>query len=90
MGFYDLEGEDAVEVIVLSLKARDYTEDQVRHGMQDMYRTGGMRGDYEVAQFVDTLLCEIQERIGDAEVHWSGHYWDAACDKAFGEGDEED
>lgn len=75
MGYYDLNGREAVAAIVEALGDED-----LARRMDEAYR--GRRGpeDQAVAQYVDRLLCVIQEAIGDPEVHWSGDYWTQAVE----------
>lgn len=81
MGYYDLDGRQAVAAIVEALG----DEDLALH-MGEAYQGQRGREDQAVAQYVDRLLCVIQDAIGDPEVHWSGDYWaDAVASIEWGD-----
>lgn len=75
MGYYDLNGREAVAAIVEALG-----DEELALHMDEAYR--GERGpeDLAVARYIDRLLLVIQEEVGDPEVNWSGTYWTVAVE----------
>lgn len=73
MSTYEFDGPDFVKVVVAALGA------EAAARIEADYRSGDP-ADAAVARFVDRLLCEAQEAIGDAEIRWGGDYWADALD----------
>ena len=75
MSLYELDGEDFVKVLVKAL------DPEIANDFDAAYKGAQGRENAAVAQFVDTLLCEAQERIGDAEIRTGGAYWADALEE---------
>jgi hypothetical protein len=69
MSLYELDAEDFVKVLVKAL------DPEIAANFEAAYRGDQGRENAAVARFVDSLLCEAQERIGDSEICTSGSYW---------------
>lgn len=63
---YALDGEDLMRVIIRAIGA----DTDLVENLGDAYWGLGASEDQAVARFIDRLLCEAQEAIGDPWITW--------------------